>query len=199
MLLWLAGAKYEVRGLENLPKSQAVYISNHQSHFDIPAIMASIPIPFYFVAKKELKHIPIFGWGMWSIGMIFVDRSNREKARASMKKAGKEARKGKAILSFPEGTRSKTGNIQAFKKGAFFLAKAGELCVVPISVSGTNTVLPPGGKLKRGEVIIEVGVPTSAEDVMREQPQDLARKSKEIIEAMTVKNRAELESRSRKN
>ncbi len=199
MLLWLAGAKYEVRGIENLPKSQAVYISNHQSHFDIPAIMASIPTPFYFVAKKELKHIPIFGWGMWSIGMIFVDRSNREKARASMKKAGKEARKGKAILSFPEGTRSKNGQLQAFKKGAFFLAKAGELCVIPISVSGTNKVLPPGGKLKGGDVIVEIGTPISAETVMSEQPQDLARLSKEIIEKMTVKNQAELAGRSRKN
>jgi len=157
-MLWLAGAKLHVRGAENLDQSaDAVFISNHQSHFDIPSITSAVPIPLYFIAKKELQHIPIFGWGMWAIGMVFVDRNNREKALASMQKAIRAIKKGKSILSFPEGTRSKDGEVKAFKKGSFHLAKSGLLEMVPIAVSGTRDVLAPGGKLNRGVVVVQVG------------------------------------------
>lgn len=157
-LLWLVGAKLKVIGLENFqPNKHAIYISNHQSHFDIPAITTALPLPLYFIAKKELKHIPIFGWGMWAIGMVFVDRDNREKARKSMEKAIQTISKGKSILSFPEGTRSKLGEIQAFKKGSFHLAKAGLLELVPVAVSGTRDILAPGGKLQHGLIVVNLG------------------------------------------
>jgi len=158
-LLWCAGIKLEVRGLEKLENiSNAVFISNHQSHFDIPCLTTALPIPVYFIAKKELQKIPIFGWGMMSIGMVFVDRNNREKAMKSMQKAAKQIKKGKFILTFPEGTRSRPGDIQTFKKGSFHLAKNGPLKLIPITHFGTRKIMPSGGKFSPGgKVIIEIG------------------------------------------
>lgn len=166
-LLWCAGIKLEIRGLEKLKNmSNAVFISNHQSHFDIPCITTALPIPVYFIAKKELSRIPIFGWGMWSIGMVFVDRNNREKALKSMEKAAKQIKKGKFILTFPEGTRSKTGDIQKFKKGSFHLAKNGPLKLVPITHFGTRKVMPSGGRFSPGaKVLIEIGDPITELEV----------------------------------
>jgi 1-acyl-sn-glycerol-3-phosphate acyltransferase len=176
-LLWCAGIKLEVRGLEKLDNiSNAVFISNHQSHFDIPCITTALPIPVYFIAKKELSRIPIFGWGMWSIGMVFVDRNNRDKALQSMEKAAKQIKKGKFILTFPEGTRSKTGEIQAFKKGSFHLAKNGPLKLIPIVHYGTRKILPSGEKFNPGgKVIVEVGDPISEQEVENRSIQELSR------------------------
>lgn len=176
-LLWCAGIKLETRGLEKLENiSNAVFISNHQSHFDIPCITTALPIPVYFIAKKELSRIPIFGWGMWSIGMVFVDRNNREKALKSMEKAAKQIKKGKFILTFPEGTRSKTGDIQRFKKGSFHLAKNGSLKLIPIVHYGTRKILPSGGKFNPGgKVIVEVCDPISEQEVENQSIQDLSR------------------------
>ena len=179
-LLWCAGIKLEVRGLEKLNRvSNAVFISNHQSHFDIPCITTAIAIPVYFIAKKELQRIPIFGWGMWSIGMVFVDRNNREKALQSMKKAAKQIARGKFILTFPEGTRSKTGDIQNFKKGSFHLAKNGPLKLIPITHYGTRNILPSGGKFNPGgKVVIEIGDPISEDEVERFSISELSKLAK---------------------
>ncbi len=165
-LLWLAGAKLEVEGLENLESGKHyIFFSNHRSLYDIPSLCASIPEPLYFIAKKELRKIPVFGWGMYSIGMVFVDRSNPEKARASMAKAGLAIKRGKSILAFPEGTRSKTGKLQPFKKGVFHMAKSGNIPMVPVAVYGTEQVLPLTGKLASGSIKVFVGEPFRADFV----------------------------------
>lgn len=165
-LLWLAGAKLQVEGLENLEKGKHyIFYSNHRSLYDIPSLCASIPEPLYFIAKKELQKIPVFGWGMYSIGMVFVDRSNPEKARASMAKAGAVIKRGKSILAFPEGTRSKTGKLQPFKKGVFHMARSGSIPMVPVAVTGTEQVLPLTGKLASGNIKVCVGEPISADFV----------------------------------
>lgn len=176
-LLWCAGIKLETRGLDKLQNiSNAVFISNHQSHFDIPCITTALPIPVYFIAKKELQRIPIFGWGMWSIGMVFVDRNNRENALKSMKKAAKQIKNGKFILTFPEGTRSKSGEIQSFKKGSFHLAKNGPLKLIPIVHYGTRKILPSGEKFSPGgKVIVEIGNPIPELVVENHSVQELSR------------------------
>ncbi len=166
-LLWLAGAKLKVEGLENIADNpRGIYFSNHQSNFDIPALTSALPEPVYFIAKKELKKIPIFGWGMWAIGTVFVDRKNREQARKSMEKGAKAVKKGKSLSTFPEGTRSVNGEVQAFKKGTFHLAKAGPIRLIPVAIIGTRNIQPKGGKLKIGqEVIVKVGKPIAEQEV----------------------------------
>lgn len=192
-LLWCAGAKLHIKGLEHIENvKNAVFICNHQSHYDIPTITTALPIPVYFIAKKELKKIPIFGWGMVSIGTIFVDRNNREKALESMKQAARQIAKGKFILTFPEGTRSKDGNIQNFKKGSFHLAKNGPLKLIPIAVSGTRDVLPLNGKLQKGKTVyVQIGKPIEESEVESKSIAELSLFAKERISSQYEKLKEE--------
>jgi 1-acyl-sn-glycerol-3-phosphate acyltransferase len=183
-LLKITGSTVQGFGLENLKiaKNKTIFVSNHQSHFDIPSIMTALPLPFYFISKKELKHIPIFGWGMWAVGMVFVDRSSREKSIRSMKLAAKSIEKGKNVLSFPEGTRSKDGQLQKFKKGAFHMAKTGNLNIIPLVVKNSRDILPPGGKLGKGKVSVTVLEPISSQMVAEMSVQELLDETRSRIE-----------------
>ncbi len=174
-LLWLAGAKLEVHGKEHLREDvHYIFVSNHRSHYDIPALCSAIPVPLYFIAKRELLKIPVFGWGMYSIGMVFVDRSNPEKARNSMARAATAIKKGKSILAFPEGTRSKDGRLQAFKKGVFHVSKSGEIPMVPVAVLGSEEVLPLNAKLASGRIKVVIGEPISSTFVKNSSIQELS-------------------------
>ncbi|MEC9186574.1 MAG: lysophospholipid acyltransferase family protein, partial [Bacteroidota bacterium] len=121
--------------LKNLNES-AIFCSNHLSSFDIIAMYMSLDRPIFFIAKKEIKQIPFLGWYMSVAGMIFLDRSNHENAMRSMRNAGNEIKKGKNIISFPEGTRSKTNQIGQFKRGSFIIAKEGKIPIVPVAIKG---------------------------------------------------------------
>lgn len=183
-ILKITGSSVEGFGMEHLKiaQSNTIFVSNHQSHFDIPSIMTALPIPFYFISKNELKHIPIFGWGMWAVGMVFVDRSSREKSIRSMKEAAKSIEKGKNVLSFPEGTRSKNGQIQKFKKGAFHIAKSGNLNIVPLVIKNSRDIMPPGGKLGKGKVSVTVLEPITSDKVSQMSVQELLDETRGRIE-----------------
>src|SRR5690606_34261560 len=104
--------------------------------------------------------------GMWAIGMVFVDRKNSEKARKSMEQGAKAVQRGKSLSTFPEGTRSKTGEIQAFKKGTFHLAKSGPIRLIPVAIIGTKNIQRPGGKLPIGQrVIVRIGKTISEKEL----------------------------------
>ncbi len=160
-ILWGCGVKLDVKGAENLSSKESyVFVSNHLSYLDIPALFRAIPHNLHFVAKKEIKWVPFIGWYMYATGMIFVDRSNRQKAIASLDRAGKLIKKGKDVLMFPEGTRSKTGKLGEFKKGPFMLATKADIAVVPVAILGTEKVLPAGKfTLSSGPVSVLIGKP----------------------------------------
>lgn len=154
-------SKLKVRGRENIDhEGFHIYVSNHESSMDIPAMFHSIGIPLYFIAKKELKKIPFMGWYMSMIGMIFIDRSNREKALASMRKAGQMVKGGKNVISFPEGTRNKDGKIGVFKRGSFLMASSAGVGVVPVAIKGAREVLPAGTfRARPGTIHVSIGKP----------------------------------------
>jgi 1-acyl-sn-glycerol-3-phosphate acyltransferase len=158
-----------------------IFYANHRSHFDIPVMMYSLPRPLYFMAKKELKSIPFLGWGMTSIGMVFIDRKDRASAVRSMEKAGEQIKKGKSIVTFPEGTRSTTQDLLTFKKGAFHLAKSQGIPLVPVAISGTDRILPKHGKLKSGNVIITVGKPITPEEMKEMSIEEIRTGAKERL------------------
>ncbi|MFT5642196.1 MAG: 1-acyl-sn-glycerol-3-phosphate acyltransferase, partial [Cyclobacteriaceae bacterium] len=160
-ILWLCGVSLEIRGKENLSNDESyVFVANHLSYLDIPVLFRAIPHGLHFVAKKELKFVPFIGWYMFATGMIFVDRSNRQKAIASLDRAGKLIKKGRDVLMFPEGTRSRTGNVAAFKKGPFMLASKADIAVVPVAVIGTDKVMSPKSfVIKPYKVKINIGKP----------------------------------------
>lgn len=142
----IAGISYEIIGLEKLDSSKSyVYVSNHSSMFDIPAIMAAVPNKASIVFKKELARIPFFGWALVTGPYVLIDRQNPEKAMKSIERA-KELliTRGVSIALFAEGTRSKTGEVQPFKRGAFHLASLVNHPIVPVSIKGAEQVLPKG-------------------------------------------------------
>ena len=109
----IAGCNIITKGINNLQdlEGPVIFCANHLSNFDIIAIYMAIDRPIYFIAKKELNKIPFLGWYMKVAGMVFIDRTNQTKAINSLKEAGELIKKGRNIITFPEGTRSKNGEI----------------------------------------------------------------------------------------
>ena len=152
-----------VRGAERVPPDRAyVYMSNHQSHLDIPMLYASLPSPtIRMLAKKELFRIPVWGQGLRAAEFIEVDRGNHERAVKSIEHAARLVRDGVSIYLAPEGTRSRDGRIGKLKKGGFHLALGTGAPVVPVAIRGTIDILPRGGRvMQRGRrVDVTIGTP----------------------------------------
>ncbi len=144
-ILLTCGVRVRVRGIEELdPSSNYVYVSNHASMFDIPAIIASIPDQIRIVYKKELEIIPIFGWGLRWGSYIGIDRGRGAKAMRSLEEAIDKIRRGASVLLYAEGTRTRDGKLQPFKRGAFNIAVRAGIPVVPLTINGTFPILPKG-------------------------------------------------------
>ncbi len=132
-----------VAGRENIDKKQSyVIVSNHQSQYDIFVLYGWLGIDFKWVLKQELRKIPGLGIGCEKVGHIFIDRSNHEKALASLNAAKKKIVNGTSVIFFPEGTRSRDGSLGEFKKGAFKMALDLELPILPVTIIGTKNILP---------------------------------------------------------
>jgi len=137
-----------------------VYVANHQSQFDVPALVVAMPAEFRMVAKRELLYIPIFGWALWLAGFIFIDRADREKAIRSLERAPRTLRRGISIVVFAEGTRSPDGRLLPFKKGGFVMALKAGVPIVPVSIRGGRDVLPKGSlRVKPGTIEVVFGAP----------------------------------------
>ena len=144
--LWAAGVQTSVTGLEHVSHtSPQIFVANHQSIFDIFAILAQVPASVRFVAKKELGRIPIFAQAMRAAGHVFIDRNDRLGATESMRLAGIRMKRDRLSLGlFPEGTRSQTGRLGKFKKGTFGLAIETQVPIVPLAVDGGYRVATRG-------------------------------------------------------
>lgn len=146
------------------PKETYIYMANHQSWFDIFTLLAYVPGQFRWLAKEELYKIPIVGQAMRLIGYIPIDRSNRTKAFESIAKAAERVREGVSVMIFPEGTRSRDGVLQSFKKGGFILAIQSKKPILPISISGSYKVMPKGSwKVYPGTITVTFHPPIPTE------------------------------------
>jgi 1-acyl-sn-glycerol-3-phosphate acyltransferase len=146
------------------PSHPSVYVANHQSLFDIPAMVLAIPSDFRIVAKRELLYVPVFGWALWLAGFIFIDRSDRERAIRRLERTVRTIRRGRSIVVFAEGTRSPDGRLLPFKKGGFVVALQAGVPIVPVSIRGGRDILPKGSLRPRPgriDVIFGAPVPTS--------------------------------------
>lgn len=142
-ILWASGTPIVTHGDAGLDWDQPqVLVANHVAAFDILATAAVVPTRFAFVAKHELSRIPFFGAAMEAAGHIFIDRTDRQKSRQSLQRAGEKMRRERStVIIFPEGTRSATGELQPFKKGAFMLALEGGVRMLPVVIRGSAGVL----------------------------------------------------------
>jgi 1-acyl-sn-glycerol-3-phosphate acyltransferase len=190
-LVWAAGIKLEVTGLENVePDESYILIANHQSHMDIPVLTWGLPIPQRIIAKKELFKIPFLGWGMKAVGMLSIDRSNRKQSFETLKEAEEIIKTYRlSILAFPEGTRSDDGNIHPFKKGPFVLAINTGLPLLPVSVSGTRKIIPKGKiSLRAGRVKVHIHPPVATKNLNLGDRNKLVEKVQSIIEKGFIEN-----------
>ena len=156
----VASAKIDIRteGREKVPADGTfVYMSNHQSHMDIPVLYASVPArTLRMVAKKELFRIPLWSRALRVAGMIEVDRQEQSKAIASLDGAVAQLQRGVSIWIAPEGTRSRTGQLGRLKKGGFHLAKKANVPILPVALNGTHAILPPGTTKTRSGCAVRV-------------------------------------------
>lgn len=142
-VLWLLLVPIKVTGCENVDPNQSyVFVANHQSFLDVFAVYGWLPNNFKWLMKKELRKIPFVGTACAVAGHIFVDRSNPRAAMESLTYIKAQLHDGISTVIFPEGTRTKTGEMGRFKQGAFKIAMDMNLPVVPISLSGFFDAMP---------------------------------------------------------
>lgn len=164
--LRVAGIRLKVDGLENVdPKRQYVFIVNHQSNIDILVLVQALPeFQLRCIAKKELLRVPFLGWAMWATKHVTVDRSDPQDAVKSLTRAKERLGAGISLVIYPEGTRSRDGRLQRFKKGGFLLAAQTHTPIVPITINSSGALLPVGAwRLRPGTIDITIDKPVSVE------------------------------------
>jgi 1-acyl-sn-glycerol-3-phosphate acyltransferase len=165
---WLTPMLVRVSGRENIdPKQSYVVVSNHQSHYDVLVLYGWLGVDFKWVMKQELRKVPGLGAACEALGHIFIDRSSRNAAVATIEAAKNRITGGTSVVFFPEGTRSRDGQLGAFKKGAFRMACDLGVPILPVTILGTRTILPPETKdlfPGRARMIIHPPVPVDDSD-----------------------------------
>jgi len=171
-VLWAAGTPVHAEGLDRIPDGPVVYTANHSSIFDIWALAATLPGSVRMVAKQELARIPLVGRAMVTAGHLTIDREHPARALEAYQRAADVIRGGTSALLFPEGTRSRTGELLPFKNAPFGLAIAAQVPVVPVYVGSTFEIMPKGRLFLRPRPIpIAVGdpIPTAGWTLERRQ------------------------------
>jgi 1-acyl-sn-glycerol-3-phosphate acyltransferase len=186
----LRSAEIEVRvtGREHLDGvGTCVYCANHTSFVDPGALIGAVPGSVRFVAKRSLFHIPVFGTALRLTGQIPVDRRNRDAAVDSFSEAGRILRDGVSAAIFVEGTRSRDGSLQPFKKGAFVLAISLQVPCVPVYIAGARALMPHGGFLpRRGTVDVRIGLPVPTAGLTYENRDALRERCWEAMSALAA-------------
>jgi 1-acyl-sn-glycerol-3-phosphate acyltransferase len=183
--LTLNGINITLAGAEHLPEGPVIFMSNHQSNFDILSLLAAMPRQIHWIAKKELFEIPVFGPSMRRGGYIPLDRSDGRKALQSMDEAATTIRQGKSVVLFPEGTRTPDGNLLPFKRGGFILARKAAVPVIPVTINGSGRINPASQiRLYSGNIHITLHPPVVV-------PSELRRSEAETWLMETVRSRIE--------
>ncbi len=183
-----AGVRIIVDNRANLDANQPyVFMANHASTIDIWALFLAIPRRVRMIAKKQLARIPLFGWVMWAGRFIFIDRQNAAAARRSIEEAGRRIRGGVSVLIFPEGTRTRDGQLGPFKKGGFHLAMDAGVPIVPVALRGTRALMPRGSlRVMSGEVFVTIGAPIPTSGLTIDDRPALIERVRDAIAAMAA-------------
>jgi 1-acyl-sn-glycerol-3-phosphate acyltransferase len=183
-LMRLAGVKVQIKGRDRVPASACVFVANHTSSADAPAVVGSIPRRVAILLKESLFKWPIAGQAFALAGFIPVSRGERESAFASVEKATQSLRAGQSFLIYPEGTRSPDGRLQDFKKGAVVMAIKAEVPIVPIACSGAHKVMRKRSlRIYPGEILVEFLEPIDASGYSFEERDALNERVHEALAA----------------
>jgi 1-acyl-sn-glycerol-3-phosphate acyltransferase len=194
LFLSIPPLKLEVEGREHVvPGQQYVFLANHLSNLDIPALFLAIPTPIRYLAKKELYRIPVFAQALKIGGIVKIDRGAGAATYQAINEGVARAKeRGYSLIIFAEGTRARGQELAPFKKGAFRIAIMTGLPVVPVTVNGTWEAWPPGSKLiypHHAKIVIDAPIPTEGLDLT--DIGDLRDQVRAIIETRYQELRAE--------
>jgi 1-acyl-sn-glycerol-3-phosphate acyltransferase len=183
LVAWSIFANIHVHGVDKLSANQNyVYMANHASLIDTPALFAYLPYQFRIMAKKHLFYFPFMGWHLWTAGNFPIDQSDARKTARSLKAVIEGVRAGKSLAVFPEGTRSPDGNLQEFKQGAFKIALRAGVPIVPVTIIGTSKLLPKGSLAPRpGRVDVIIGNPIETKQYSEKQLTELIAVTRNVI------------------
>src|SRR5690606_20717024 len=161
VLLAGAPARLVVEGADAVDWSRPyLLVSNHQSVIDICALFQAVPVPLHFLLKQEMAKVPFVGWYARACGMLFIERDNPRAGPRLRREAAALLGDGHTLCLFPEGTRSRTGVVAPFKGGGFQAAIDAGAEVLPVAISGSGAVLPPGGfRVRAGTIRVRFGTP----------------------------------------
>ncbi len=172
--LWAFFLPVSVSGMENIKKGQSyIFIANHQSMYDIWVIYGWLPVIFRWLMKQELRKIPFVGTACKMLGHVYIKRGSASAARESLMEVEQTLQDGICTVIFPEGTRSLTGEVGPFKRGAFRIALDLNLPIIPVSLSGCYEVLKKGAPyVTRHPIHMHIGKPIMPEQFDKENPQN---------------------------
>ena len=184
--LALAGIKVRIAGAEHIPLGRAaIYCANHQSNIDPPVLFTALHPRMHIVYKAEINAIPLLARAFQHGGFVPIDRRNKEAAMRSLEAGAASIRSGNSFLIFPEGTRSKTGDMLPFKKGGFLMALKAQAPIVPVAVSGGRDSMKPGSKIIRPVTVsIRVGKPIETAGMQVSERDTLIAQVRARIEAL---------------
>lgn len=178
------GSVINVYGLENLPETNVLFISNHQSNFDIPLLLGHIDKPKGFIAKKELSKLPFITEWMKLINCLFMDRDDLKQSMQVIIDGINLLKSGHSMVIFPEGTRSKGGPLGEFKAGSFKLATKSKVPIVPITIDGTYKIMEQNNnKIKAASVNLYIHPPIDTTKLTKEEITSLPETVKSIIQS----------------
>lgn len=182
-LLKVTGVRLSVTGREKIDRDQTyIIVSNHQSHFDGPAIAVGMGVQLRWIAKRELLKIPVMGYALKAMNNIFVDRSNKEKSISSIREGMERLPAGVSIMVFAEGTRSANGRIGPFKKGGFMVALSESLPILPVTIIGSEKVLPKNSLTFQSHPIeLVIGDPIDTAHHSEDSIEELMNQTRDVV------------------
>jgi 1-acyl-sn-glycerol-3-phosphate acyltransferase len=187
LILATTGVSVDVRGLDRLqPGKTYIFVSNHQSIYDIPVVFSSLPYQLRIIAKESLGNFPFLGWHLRRTGHLLVDRKNPDRS-GILRRWRALVDQGLSLIIFPEGTRSQDGKVGIFKAGSFLLAIEAQLPIVPISVDGTRFVMRKGQLTTRpGHATLVVHAPIDTVGLQVSDARELAGRVRGIVSGATT-------------
>jgi 1-acyl-sn-glycerol-3-phosphate acyltransferase len=184
-MLAISFVRTEIKNKDKIqPGTSYIIISNHQSLYDIIALVTTLGIQYRWFIKKEVLKIPIFGYALYASRNIFIDRSNTARAIESINKGIDRLPRGVSVMVFAEGSRSPDGQIHEFKKGGFVTAVRRKIPILPVTVNGSRRVLPKGSLVvKPGKIQVVIGDPIDTSGYTTDTAQELIDKTRQAIMA----------------
>jgi 1-acyl-sn-glycerol-3-phosphate acyltransferase len=188
LALTLTGIKYRITGLDRVPSTALVFCSNHESNVDPPVLFEALHHRLRILYKAELRRFPLMGTIFDVGGFVAVERGDREKALGAISRGAASLKAGNSFLIFPEGTRSRTGELLPFKKGGFIMAIEAQAPIVPVAVQGGRDAMRKGSAFVRPVmVLVRVGLPIATTGLTMDDRDELIAKVRTEIEGLLAR------------